>query len=180
MCNQSHESTACSMVRPNSASLLCRFTALFEASPIIDLLRTAAKDVNGALKKWDEIANIPTEAIEILQGFWRRVEKNDWFFTRDTPPGQRMYIFTDAAGKDGWGFVLADESGMLMSRHFPWRERELPMHIFIKETWATFWPLKFVRPSIKNTRSSYVDRQLCFASCHRARVFVESYCWRSY
>jgi len=123
---------------------------LFEASPIIDLLRTAAKDVNGALKKWDEIANIPTEAIEILQGFWRRVEKNDWFFTRDTPPGQRMYIFTDAAGKDGWGFVLADESGMLMSRHFPWRERERVAYAhFHQRNLGNFLAAKVCSPKYK-------------------------------
>ena len=83
--------------------------------------------------------------------------KNQWCSVATERKGQTLYIFTDAAGFDGWGFCVANEEGeCILAPSFKWREDEKELHIFVKETWATCWTAKFAARKFKDFNLIFV------------------------
>jgi len=119
---------------------------LFQVEEVIAVVRELGKQTGTRRELWNEMVTVNAESVEFLQAHWKNVLRDAWHTVRVFPASPSLIVFTDASGWDGWGFVIADLSGqILFQRWCAWKEHEVHLHIFIKETWATAWAAKCVR-----------------------------------
>jgi hypothetical protein len=109
---------------------------LFELENVIDVISAVGKLVDGKRIRWEDEYEFDDDTFAMMHRCWSAVLGNNWRANREAPKGeeQRVYLFTDASGTDGWGYVLADEEGRILDeRTCPWTDAQRDMHIFVKE-----------------------------------------------
>lgn len=126
---------------------------LYKVKAAITAIIEAAEFVGGVMKRWDEPFQCNATTSMGLEELWNTVLDNNWTGYKLRTCTNKLYLFTDACEK-GWGFVLADEQGsVLTQRSRPFKSAAKTWHIYIKEVAAAIWAVRAVAGLIpKDTR----------------------------
>lgn len=117
---------------------------LFKVSEAIDLLREAAKFVKNEKARWDSLEYRPDASLmERGTLLWSKVMENAWHSFTGCAYQEVVFLFTDASGNNGWGYVLVSfEGSIICEAAHNWNENQIGWHIFFKESWATAWSVE--------------------------------------